>query len=322
MATSGTYSWSLNRDQAILLALQLTNIAGENDTISDVSTAKQLIAKNLLNGMLKVWATDGIKTSKRYKAYLFPQLEQHQYALGSISGSDNCTRAYKSTELTSAASSGATTLVVTSTTGMTASDKIGIELDDGTRQWTTISSVNGATGLTIGAALTDDAAIDNTVVTYTTKINRPLDILYGTNLDITTNLESSIACIAHDQYNKLPVKTTVGRPNNIFYDKPLSGANPYTSNLYVFPQPQDVNEIITFMYVDSIQDMSSSTDDFDLPTEWQFPVVFNLGCEMARFWGKFEELARLEPRAKELYELLKAASSDNTDIQFSVGDGC
>lgn len=322
MATSGTYSWSLNRDQTILMAFQELNVYGTRDTINTVSDGDQLIAQNTLNGMLKMWSIDGIKATKRLKGYLFPQLNQYEYTIGSVTGSDNCTLSYKSTTITTDAATSTSTLVVASTTGMTAADKIGIELDDGTRQWTTIVSVDSSTGLTITTPLTDSASIDNTVITYTAKLNRPLDILYGTNLDITTGLESSMQWISHDQYFTLPVKNTPGKPNNAYYNKPMSGAIPHNSKVYLFPQPQNVNEIITFVYVDSIQDMSSSTDDTDLPQEWQFPVMFNLAALLAQPYGKFTELERIQPIADKMYEMVKASAADNTDIQFSVGDGC
>jgi hypothetical protein len=319
MTTSSSYNWKLNRNEAILMAFQEINVYGTQD--SSVGSNDLSFAIKKLNGMLKMWSLDGIKTTKRNRAYLFPALLQHEYSLGSVTSSDHCSDTYVSTTISSAEAAGQTVISLTSTTGMTAADNIGIELDSGTRQWTTIVSVDSSTQVTITAALTGAAAAANTVVTYTTKINRPLEILYGTTLDLksTSKQEVSLAPMSHDEYYKMPVKNTVGRPNQFYYDNVLAGVAPYRSSLFVYPEPQTVSTIIAFEYIDAIQDMDTSTDDFNLPQEWLYVIVFNLACELAYSYGKFTELEKIQPKATAMYEALKDLSSDNTPMTFTVG---
>ena len=59
----------------------------------------------------------------------------------------------------------ATTMEVDDTTGMTAGDIIGVELDNGTWHWTTIDGVTDGDTVELTAGLAGDgAAIDNDVV--------------------------------------------------------------------------------------------------------------------------------------------------------------
>lgn len=316
MATSGSYDWSLNRDQLILMAFQEINVYGAID--SAVSSEDSTYAVRKLNGMLKMWSIDGVKTPKRKIAYIFPALSSHEYKLGSISGSSNATNSYVSTTISSDEASGQTVLSLTSTSGMTANDYIGIELDNGTRQWTTIVSVDSSVQVTVQTALTGNASSGNTVLSYTTKINKPLKVLYGTRLDLHTNTENSLMVIGHDEYINLPNKSLVGIPNNIYYDKQVIGARPGYSSLFVYPEPDDVNTILKIVYTDSIQDLDSSSDDIDLPQEWLYPVMFNLAAELAYSYGKFQELERIQPKADMMYELIKNASYDDEPITFKV----
>lgn len=316
MATSSSYNWNIDRDTLILQAFQKINVYGKLD--SSIDSYDSTIGVRTLNGMLKMWSIDGIKVPKRKRGYIFPVLAQSEYKLGSASGASHCTNSYVSTTISTAEALGQTVLSLTSTTGMTAADFIGIELDDGSRQWTTIVSVDSSTQVTITASLTAAAAAGNTVITYTTKLNRPLSIINGTVLDIENNTESQLQVMSHDEYYNLPLKTSAGKPNQIFYQKSLTGSRPHYSSLYTYPVPNDVNKIITIVYQDAIQDLDGATDDIDLPQEWLYPVMFNLAVELGYEYGKYPELEKLEPKAREMYQLLKNSSSDDEPIRFSI----
>jgi len=62
-----------------------------------------------------------------------------------------------------AASSGATSIDVDSTTGMVATYQIGIELDNSEYHWTTISSVTDSDTVVISTGLPSPAAVDREV---------------------------------------------------------------------------------------------------------------------------------------------------------------
>lgn len=66
------------------------------------------------------------------------------------------------TTLSANAASDATSVTVTSATGIVSGNSIGVALDDGTVHWTYVSSVTGTT-VTLGTALYGAAASGNTV---------------------------------------------------------------------------------------------------------------------------------------------------------------
>lgn len=308
MATSGTHTFTLNRNQAIAKAFQLINIYDINSTISSDDLA---YANDTLNMMLLYWSGQGIRIWKRKIGYLFPALSTHQYALGPTG--THTSGSYISTEVSTAAVLGASTLTVDSTTGMTAGDFIGVELDDGSRQWTTITTVNSSTLLTLTATLTAASAVDNTVITYTSKLSRPIRIIRGTTKDLKNEgTETMMQPLGFDEYFNLPSKTTGSVPNNFYYDRMLNNGQ-----FYVFPEPNDVTKIITFTYLEALEDTGSATDEIDIPKEWLLPVIWNLGVELAYAYGEFPALDKVEPRANQLFEVVKYYDTDDESLRLA-----
>lgn len=309
MARSNVYTYTLARDKIIQRAFQLINVYDLNETPQNNDV---LYASDILNGMVKAWEADGIHLWKRRQATLFPALDDHEYSIGSTGW--HCTNSYVSTTLSGDEASGQTTLSVTSSTGMTASDYIGIELDDGSRQWTTISSVPSSTSVIVSVALTGAAESGNTVLSYTSKINRPLRILRATTMDLDNDSnEVMMSMYSYDEYFNLPLKSTEGRPNNYYYDKLLDNGT-----LYVYPEPQNVNTLINFTYDDCFQDFTTATDSPDFPQEWIYPLVVNLAVELAYAYGKFVELERLEPKAEKLKMTLESFDGDEEPLTFRL----
>ena len=147
---------------------------------------------------------------------------------------------------------------------MTAADNIGVELDNGTRQWTTIVTVDSSTQVTITTALTAAAAAGNTVVAYTNKISdRPLRILDMRKVQLDDQkISTQMEQIGYSEYFNISLKTTDGAPLNFYYDKLLG-----EGQLHVFPRPDDVNMLLEFTYHEAIEDVDNGTDNFDFPAE-------------------------------------------------------
>ena len=173
MSTSGSVNFNNTRNEIILAAYQMIGYVGYEE--SSVSSTAQTAAEGFLNRMIKDWQLDGIHLWKRAQCTLFLQADQVKYILGAT---DHCSETVVETTLGAAEASGQTVLTITSTTGMTASDNIGIVLDSGSIHWTTISSVDSSTQVTVAVATTGAAASGNFVYTYTTRISRPHKILH------------------------------------------------------------------------------------------------------------------------------------------------
>ena len=302
MSRSGSYNFALDRDTIIKRAMQLVNVININQTARG---ADQAYAVDIFNSMIKLWQAEGIQLWNRKQATLFPAYQDYQYSISNTG--DRCANSYVSTTLSAAEAASQTVLSVTSSTGMTAADAIGIELDDKTRQWTTIVSVDSATQITITTALTGAAASGNTLIAYTNKIaDRPLRILDARVVDLDSNNNSvTMENIGYDEYFNIPVKTSDGRPLNYYYDKLLD-----SGVLYLYPRPNNVNDLVEFTYHEAIEDVDSSTDSLDFPTEWTLPLIYGLAVELCVAFGKFEQLPTIKGMADEYKKLVREFDND------------
>jgi len=306
LSTSGSYNFALDRDTLIKRAMHLANVVNLNQTPRADDNAFAVV---MLQSMMKLWQAEGIQLWNRRRAYLFPAYQDKEYSLSSTTA-EHATNSYVNTTLSAAEALGQTILSVTSSTGMTAADYVGIELDDGTRQWTTIVSVDSATQITVTATLTAAAASGATVVVYTTKIaDRPLRILDMNTYDLNNTVAIEMNQIGYDEYNSIPIKTTDGKPINYHYEK-LLGAG----TVSLFPRPDDVDVILEFTYHEAIEDVDSSTDSLDYPTEWTMPLIYGLAVELCVAYGKFQELQVIKPMADNYKNIVRDFDSDEAEL--------
>lgn len=273
MATSNSQNFTQNRNQIIQDAFEDAGVYGANETIEDIDIEK---GNRLLNKMIKAWQTKNIGLWNIKEGALFLQYNQSSYDIGS-SSTDHCANTYVTTTSSATANSGVNTITLTTVTGMSVNDNIGVELDDGTRQWTTISNINtGTLVVTLNTTLTDSVTSGNTIITYTTSINRPLAIPNARRFNLTTSTDIPIELKRHAEYFAIPNKTNTGEVTLYYYDKQLSlGKN------YVWPTPNSVKDIIKFTYFDVIEDFDSSTDNADFPNEWLEAITAGLSFRIA-----------------------------------------
>lgn len=307
MARSNSFNYSLNRNQVIQAAYIEAGLKSEQETLTSAEVNR---GSNILNWMIKAWSANNVQLWKRKQATLFTSYNTNSYLI-SLSGS-HCTNTYNKTTITTAAASGQTTLSISSNSGINNGDYVGIKLDDNTRHWTTVVSTT-STSVTITTATTASVSVGNTVITYTSKINRPLRIIRGTSFDLLSNNESKLCLVSHDRYFDIPLKTLVGTVNNIYYDKQLD-----SGVLYVYPTPNNVDQVIKFSYHELLMDMDSATDDFDFPQEWVWPIILNLAVELARSKGNAEKVQALEPMATSILEQLKCFDSDMEPLKIKI----
>lgn len=288
MATSGSIDFKLNRDELIKDALILLGAVGADQS---VSSEDNNLGSRALNRLIKAWQGQGIHLWTETEATVFLEKSQQSYALNASTG-DNASQTVVETTLSAAEASGQTILSITSTTGMTASDNIGIELDDGTIQTTTIVSVDSATQVTVTAALTGNAASGNFVFTYTTKLARPLDII-SVRVKDKNGYETRVRRIGREDYFNQSDKASTGKIVQYYYDPQLS-----TGRLYVWPVSETVSDRLKITYRRSLEDMDSGTNDFDFPQEWLDALTYNLAVRLAPAFGKQQKLQSLAPLAE------------------------
>lgn len=291
MSTSGTTTFSRNRDQLIASALRKISAFEQGETPDSAAVSE---ASDALNAMLKHWQASGIQIWRTAEATLFPQVSQVRYVLGA--STDHATESYVETALTSAAALGASTVVLNSVTGVATTYNIGVQLDDGTIQWTTVNGAPSGSTVTLSAVLTDSAALGNRVLVYQTNLTRPLKILDARRYRFSSAIDTPLSEMDRIEYQEMPNKTSTGAVNSFFYDR--RGGTNTTGYIYLWPAPVSVDEAIKMTIARPIQDFTVAGDDADLPQEWIRAVEWGLADELADEYDVPEpKRTRIERRA-------------------------
>lgn len=293
MATSGTVTYQNTRDDVVKGALRLVNAYDPENTAGP--TANQISnAAETLQQILKFWETFGVHVWERKYGVVFPQQNQGTFVLGSPGpAGDHATLSspigsnYVATTLVSGGSAGSTAIIVTSvnsplnTAGnaaFTISDtyNIGIQLDTGAVQWTTVSGAPSGTTVTLAAALTSGATAGNYIYCYQTKLVRPLRLKDGFLRNMGQGNDTPAKIISREEYNRFGMKASPGTPIQLYYDVQAT-----VGHLYVYPTFNASDKLMFIEFEAPIQDITGSTDNFDLPQEWMLPLRCNLAYWIA-----------------------------------------
>jgi hypothetical protein len=251
-------------------------------------------------------------------------LDQYQakYTLGNASTAAYATLASDEiiTQLNGALTTGATSVTIDSTTGMTVGDYIGIVLTTKDIHWTTIATIPTSTTLTLTLGVTSAAADNNVVYTFTNRLYKPLRILSARSVNgidsgaTSSRTEVQMNSIAYQTYFDMPTKTINGSRPIQYHYKP----NNTDGSLWVWPRPNDCSYRIEFTFERILEDLDSASDDFDLPVEWEAPLVFQLATWMGSDFGKDQKVIQtIGPMAQSMLEALKDWDSEVDSISIS-----
>jgi len=152
---------------------------------------------------------------------------------------------------------------------------VGIELDDGTRQWLRLVSISGSV-LSLSDALTDDVTAGNTIYTYGSKIEKPMRVMDGRVQDSTSANETPMDFIPRKTYMNYPDKRSTGGVVNAYYQPRIEDGR-----MYVWPSPQTCIPFLRFGYVKSFDVMESTATEAQFPSEWFLPLSYALAAQIA-----------------------------------------
>jgi len=316
MTTSGTSTFTYNRDQIIRAAGRKIGAwaAGETPSATELQDWS-----DALNIMVKHWNATGIHLWTTTEATLWTVAGQKVYQLGSGS-SDHFTynepsNTWANTSLTANANVSATSITVDDASGIANADTIGVVLDDGTIQWTTVNGTPAGNVVTLAAALTDSSTSGNGVFAYTSQIVRPLRVVRASRLDLLSNIEiPMMPMLARVDYFNLPNKDTGGVPTQCFYDPQLT-----YGNFYIWPVPTDYTSAINFTWYRPIEDFNVAGDNADLPVEWISALVFNLAVEMAHEYDvPPQRMAMVSAAAQAKLDTLMVWDREPESVMFGV----
>jgi hypothetical protein len=307
MTTSGTNTFSLSRDDIInAAALEVGDIA-LGDTLNPDTLAQYALR---LNSWVKALMADGAKLWAMQLATLFLQSGICRYVLGT--GGTHCTASYVRTTLASGAAAGVGAVQLTTFTGMTAGDNIGVLLADGTLFWTTINGAPGAS-TTLTTALPGAAVAGAQVFTYTTKITRPQRIdPDGAYWRSSALQDTPVAMISRTEYAQQANKGARGKIVQAFYDPQLGNGV-----LSIWPAPDNATDVLCFWYERRIEDFNTGSDTPDFAIEWGEALILGLAHRMAPTAGlPLAERQDLERRAALALDKAEGYDRENTGVFF------
>jgi hypothetical protein len=337
MSTSGTYTFTVTRDDIIREAMLNIGKLGSTDTIQPQET---LDCARKLNMMVKQWMgrndfAPGLKMWTRYRGDLFLSQTRGVYTLSPTG--DNWaagvaivlnpnTPNYNQAQLTAAVAANATTLAIgtTAIAGLTIGDFIVVQLSSGDIYSTTVSTINvGAGTFTIPATgLPSAAAANNYLWNYTTKGQTPLEI--STCLLRDTNyVDTPIDYMTVETYEALPSKLQPGfvsDPTSIYYEPQLvSGVR--SGQLWVdCAGAQDVTKRLHIVCLRPIQDFNNPLDTPEYPQEWYDALCWGLSkriCPMFNApWTK-----EMEDNHASAIAMARESNPERTEFYFQPNAG-
>lgn len=287
MASTNSYDFTVTRDQLITDAHLYIGAIGEGES---PTTAQVTEAARLLNMIVKHRATDGMPLWALKRGYMLPNT-----SISSMNTNSHVVTTYDSTTISAAEAAAQTTISITSGTGMADADQIGIELDDGSMHWTTISSGGGTTTPVIVSALPSAAAAGNRVYAYTAssdRVQRPLRIVEANVMNVVSNVSWGIDIVTRDEYFKLGGRTAEGVINQIYYEPTLGAvtADPSSSTnwygtIFFYPRFVDGKCVVEFTYHRAYQDFDAAGDTPDFPQEFYLALMLELAALLAPKFG-------------------------------------
>ncbi|MEE9304255.1 MAG: hypothetical protein V3U84_10790 [Thiotrichaceae bacterium] len=278
-------------------ALRLIGEIDANQSVSANDTQDTLQA---LNYMIKSWQNQGLHLWTKTEGILFLDAGKTDYLLGPSGDEATNVDDLVTTDISIAGVATDTTINVDSTAGMTVADTIGIRLDDGTRQWTTISTIPDGISVTIpGPGLTGATAIDNSVFTFTSILDRPLRLLQLRRDKLgTTEEEIEAEQWSREEYFAQPDKTSQGTINNWYYSPQLTNGR-----VYLWQTANDVDQVARFTYERPIEITLDTSENPDFPAEWFRTLKYNLAVDIApEYRIPQERLITIKAIADELLE--------------------
>lgn len=294
MATSGSYDYSLTAAAIIQAAYEDLGEIQPGATVPTAHSTMALVRLNMLAKQLQGNSdmAPGLKIHTRQRINLWFAKGQQTYLVGPGSSDARAATLWGRTTISADEAAAQTVLSITSNTDtttfpgstvtMTAADIVGIELNDGTIQWTTISGTPAAT-MTVGVALISAANAGNYVWWFTLRAQRFPLIETAVLRDENYN-DSPLAIYKEvSQYAAVASKYADGTPTAILVE-PLRTQTRVTLN----SQPTDVTKTVVLTVLYPAEDYDATTDDIAFPQEYLRFMAAELAFMLSGAIGRWD----------------------------------
>jgi hypothetical protein len=289
VATSGSWDYSVTAANVIQAAYEDLGVIEPGATVASTDSAMALTRLNLL---VKQWQgqTDfapGLKVWTRQRIALFLEYGQQEYLVGPASGDSRCSTGWGHTTIDVAEAASQTVISVAATTDsttnprssdtMTASDIIGIEMDDGTMHWSTVSSISAGDTVTIGDATPDTAAVGNHVYWFTSRAQRfvHLESALLRNADNNNDIPLQIIRTTQEYDYGIADKYSDGTPTAILVEPQR-----LNTRIWLDTQPNDMGYFIVLTAMYPAEDYDATSNDIAFPQEWYAALSWELAFRL------------------------------------------
>lgn len=317
MATSGTYSFIVTRDDIIRQALLNMKKLGEYEIptpgqTTDMSRVLNMIVKQV---QAKQDFGNGLKVWTRRHGTMFLGASKFSYIAGPTG--DNWTTSFLTNSLASNAAQGANQITLAAGyTAPAAGDYIGILLSTGDLFWTKVSGAPVGAVVTLANNLTAAASASNQVYSYTTKAQRP--VLIETAVLRDSNLQDVPLNIYDIQtYDFQPSKQNpdfISDPTAIYYEAQLGNGVIYID----CAGAQDVTKQLYVTYMEPIQDFNNPTDNPEYPQEYYLYLCWELTKQACPMFGA-RWTDDMERNYQDSRAIAKEGYSETTSLFFQPG---
>lgn len=277
MATSGVYSFGVNRDKIIRQALLNIGKIDRYDTLDPIHVQDSSLVLNMMCKQMMGNAdfAPGFKVWTRKRGHLFLSNSTGQYTVGP--NATGWTNSYVYPTMAAAAAAAAVSITLSSAAGLAIGAKVGICLDDGSLQWVTATGVNTGTGAVTFAApgLNYSAASGNQVFGYQTTAQNVL-VVEAAVLREPTLDDTPLRILKTTQdYDILPTKANPNMPQEptaIYFESNIN----YGTIFLDCGAMSDVTKHVVLTYQEPVQDFVNPTDEPYYPQEYYLTLVWRL----------------------------------------------
>ena len=309
MATSGTTTFSVTRNDIIQSSLRLLGVLeeGTQPTANAIENASMV-----LNMMLKDWMTDGIKLWTVTELTIPLESNQTSYTIGPAATNDLVTnkplRLIQSflRNVSNTTNQVAQVSLLSGGSGYTVKPTNPVACTGGSGSGATFNL--SYTGTAVTKALLANAGGSNYKVgdvltmsggTFVTPATVTVDSLLNTYIDLPMSI------LSEQEYNILGSKYNTGTVNSVFY-KPsvLNG----TVKVFLTPNASTATTYELHMTVQRpIEDITTANQTFDFPSEWYQCLRWGLASELAADYGlPLDKLGGVIQRAEQYKQRLMA----------------
>jgi hypothetical protein len=225
------------------------------------------------------------------------------------------------TQLTNLANAGATSITVTSIAVINPNDYIGIQYTTAAGNqdlfWTTVLGAPSGNTVNLTTALPGIANNNGYVWNYTTKAQRPLEIVTSLLRDVFQN-DTPQNILTLNDYEMLPNKTQpqfVSDPTSFYYESQI-GSNTATSNGQYYIDcagAQDVTKHLHIVYLRPVMDLNNPGDNPEYPQQWYRAICWGGSREIC---GMFDCPWTQDMQANYIEALSMAQEADAETTTF------